>query len=66
MINILKHLEVYGITTEMNFFKTIMVLLLIFPLIIITVLHLNLKQKQHAEQEITFKIRVPLKNLIDF
>ena len=44
-------LDVYGITTEINLFKTIMVLLMIFLLIIMTVLHLNSKQKWWAEQE---------------
>ena len=45
VIIILKHVEVYGITTEMNHFCGLMVLLLISLLITITVLCLNLKQK---------------------
>ena len=48
--NYSKTLEVYGITTEMNHFQ-IMVLLMIFLPIIITALRLNLKQKWRAEQE---------------
>ena len=40
VITILKHLEVYGNSLEMNY-----VLLLIFLLIIITVLRLKLQQK---------------------
>ena len=48
--NYSKTLEVYGITTEMNHFY-IMVLLMIFLPIIITALRLNLKQKWRAEQE---------------
>ena len=45
VIIILKHVEVYGITTEMKHFCGLMVLLLISLLITITVLCLNLKQK---------------------
>ena len=48
--NYSKTLEVYSITTEMNHFQ-IMVLLMIFLPIIITALRLNLKQKWRAEQE---------------